>query len=157
MESELFLLCNTTTPYQNLGLHYVNSIYQIFQARNLIIHDPYLSFVSEANKSLNGFVFVVSMYASKLLWLSTALCLRTQTRNRLVTPLCSIYSFLPMWSWESYATCLCLNSLIYTMGIIIVLFTVVVRIKWVIIWMYLEFGVYFYYMTISFLEYWTVY
>ena len=79
MESELVLLCNITTPYQNLALHYVNSIYQIFQARNLIIHDPSLSLVSEADKSLNGFIFVVSMCASPLLLLSTALCLRTQT------------------------------------------------------------------------------
>ena len=91
MESELVLLCNITTPYQNLALHYVNSIYQIFQARNLIIRNPSLSEVSEANKSLNGFIFVVSMYASPLLLFSTELCLRTQTWSLTDwVPLCAL-------------------------------------------------------------------
>ena len=91
----------TSTLQQNLALLCINSINQIFQVGNLIIHDPSLTLVFEANKSLRSccifvvsiledFSFVVSFYASPLLLFNTALCLWAQTW--------SLTAWVPIWA-----------------------------------------------------------
>lgn len=84
----------TSTPQQNLAFLSVNIINHIFQTRNLnIVHDPSLSRIFVASKSLSCFnivisflddsVFVVSFYASPVPLFSTALGLGAQTCSRM--------------------------------------------------------------------------